>query len=306
MFSLRKSIKAGLLPWVARFLDRASNAEMDQLLGAHAQRKKTPLFYPEYPFESKPRWTSSAPHPAILRALDAHNARYEKQLQAFNAYAEKLGRIPALASEQTAGPCWKNGWIPGLDAISIYGFLAGSKARRYFEIGSGQSTKFARRAIQDFGLTTQILSIDPCPRAEVASLCDRVLRSGLETVDLKIFDELEAGDVLFVDNSHRTQMNSDVTTFFLDVLPRLKKGVVVGVHDIYWPLDYPADWAGRYYSEQYLLAPLILWKPDFEVLLPAFHVSVCPRQQLMQTLEPIWKVLPPHVERYGGGFWFRW
>ena len=104
------------------------------------------------------------------------------------------------------------------------------------------------------GFETRIVSIDPQPRAEVDELCDRVLRVPLEAADLSVFDELSDGDVLFFDGSHRTFMNSDATVFFLEVLPRLADGVLVGVHDVFLPYDYPRDFADRYYSEQYLLA----------------------------------------------------
>src|SRR5262245_52540208 len=106
-------------------------------------------------------------------------------------------------------------------------------------IGSGHSTKFARRAVVDYGLPTQITSIDPHPRAEIDALCHRTIRKPLEETDLNVFDELEPGDVVFFDGSHQYFMNSDVTVFFLDVPPRLKPGTLVQVHDNTLPYDYP-------------------------------------------------------------------
>ena len=75
---------------------------------------------------------------------------------------------------------------------------------------------------------------------------------------MTLFDELEAGDFLFFDGSHHTFMNSDVVTLWLDILPRLKPGVVVHIHDIFMPYDYPSDWVERHYTEQYLLAVALL------------------------------------------------
>jgi hypothetical protein len=94
--------------------------------------------------------------------------------------------------------------------------------------------------------------------AEIDRLCDSVIRRPLEELDLSIFDDLEPGDFLFIDSSHRTFSNSDVTVVFMDVLPRLRTGVIVHFHDIFWPYDYLPEWANQYYSEQYLLHSYLL------------------------------------------------
>ena len=155
-------------------------------------------------------------------------------------------------------PSWANDWLPALDGAAIYAFIRSRAPALYVEIGSGISTKFAARARRDGQLETRIVSIDPQPRADVEALCDRALRMPLEAADLSVFDELSDGDVLFLDGSHRTFMNSDATVFFLEVLPQLAGGVLVGVHDVFLPYDYPAEFADRYYSEQYLLAAHLL------------------------------------------------
>jgi hypothetical protein len=126
------------------------------------------------------------------------------------------------------------------------------------EIGSGNSTRFARRATRDFELDTRIVSIDPHPRQTVREIASEVIRSPLEDISLDVFSQLKAGDILFYDGSHVCFMNSDVTVFFLEVLPRLNPGVIVHIHDIWLPYDYPPEWIDRYYSEQYLLAAFLL------------------------------------------------
>jgi hypothetical protein len=151
-------------------------------------------------------------------------------------------------------PAWVGGPISAFDSLALYTMLAEFRPRRYVEIGSGMTTCFARQAITDLRLPTRIISIDPEPRAEIDSICDEVLRVGLETCDLKFVDELQRDDILFFDGTHRTFMNSDVTVFIIDVLPRLKPGVIVHVHDIHLPYDYP-EWARNWYwNEQYMLA----------------------------------------------------
>jgi hypothetical protein len=140
------------------------------------------------------------------------------------------------------------------DSVALYTMIRKYRPRLYLEIGSGITTCFAHRARRDGKLHTHIESIDPQPRASIDPICDAVIRDGLETCNLEIFDRLEPNDILFFDGSHRSFMNSDVTVFFIDVLPRLKPGVIVHIHDITLPWDYPESFVNWYWNEQYLLA----------------------------------------------------
>jgi hypothetical protein len=181
--------------------------------------------------------------------------------------------------------------------------LAHIRPARYFEIGSGNSTKFARNAIATHRLATRLISLDRAPRAQIDLLCDEVIRAPLETVDLAVLDQLQSGDVLFIDGSHQCLMNSDVTVVFLEVLPRLPAGVWVHFHDIFLPWDYPAEWVDRYYAEEYLLACWLLAEsPRIQVELPNYFVSRHP--DLMTELEPVYSLLPG-VQTHGGSFWLR-
>jgi len=140
----------------------------------------------------------------------------------------------------------------------------------YLEIGSGNSTKFARYAIEHFNLGTRIISIDPEPRAEINALCDEIHRTALEDIDTGIFERLPQKTVLFIDSSHRAFQNSDTTVYFTEILPSLPRDTVFGVHDIFLPYDYPEHWIGekRYYNEQYLLACWLLAGGGIDTVLP--------------------------------------
>ena len=116
----------------------------------------------------------------------------------------------------------------------------------------------ASRAIRSGDLPTMISSIDPHPHAAIDALCQRKIRAPLEDWEVAVFDELGPGDILFFDGSHQVFMNSDVTVFFLQIIPRLKSGVMVHVHDIFLPADYPPDWNQSLFAEQYLLAATML------------------------------------------------
>jgi hypothetical protein len=147
----------------------------------------------------------------------------------------------------------------------------------YFEIGSGNSTKFARHAMRAGDLKTKVISVDPHPRAEIDALCDKVFRMPLEESDHKIFSSLQAGDILFFDGSHRVFTNSDVAVFFLEILPSLPPGILVHIHDIFLPLDYPPEWNYRFYFGQYILAAMLLCQNrPFDVVLPNRYVTSDP------------------------------
>lgn len=257
----------------------------------------------DYPIHPKPRYGYGKPdHPQISAILGERRDAYTRTLRSFAALADTVSRIPVTQdAEDPIKPHWNNTWFEGIDALSVYGYLATTDPKRYFEIGSGNSTKFARQAIRDHRLRTTILSVDPHPRAEINSICDTVVRQPLEDIDIATFDQLEAGDVLFVDNSHRCFTNSDVTVVFLDIMPRLKRGVLLGIHDIMLPRDYPPDWMDRFYSEQYLLAAYLLARGTlFDVALPCTYVGM--NAELMEHLAPVWSRLPT-ANPYGSAFW---
>lgn len=257
----------------------------------------------DYPVNPEPRYGWGKPsHPKLHSLIDARRHAYARTLQGFLRYVPELVKIP-LHLEAPVEPCWMNGWIPGLDAVALYATLVDNRPGTYVEVGSGWSTKFARRAVDDFGLPTRLVSIDPQPRAEINELCHEVIRSPFEAADLSVFERLGPGDVVFVDNSHRAFTNSDVTVFFLDVLPYLPPGVLVQMHDIWLPDDYPSQWNRRFYSEQYLLATWLLAEGSrVRVELPNWFIASDP--ELSKILDPLWNHdAMQGVEHHGGSFW---
>jgi hypothetical protein len=228
-----------------------------------------------YPVDPKPRWGyGKLPHERISEVLAKQRTKYAELLRSFSEHIDVMTTVPIQGKAEAGTPYWRNSWFENLDPISLMGMLLTKRPEKYFEIGSGNSTKFARHTIASARLETKLLSLDPEPRASIDTLCDSVIRRRLEDCDLSIFDDLNAGDIVFFDGSHRAFTNSDVTVFFLDVMPRLQSGVIVHIHDIMLPWDYLPEWKKRLYSEQYLLAAMLVCpQPLFRVLLPNFFVS---------------------------------
>ena len=162
------------------------------------------------------------------------------------------------------------------DAIVLYGLMRILTPSRIIEIGSGFSSA-AMLDIDEQYLNKQIdfVFIDPFPRRLRGLLSEtdtdrvRVVQARVEDLPLEMFDELESGDILFIDSSHVAKIDSDVLHILFRVLPRLAPGVVVHFHDIFWPFEYPRSWteAGRAWNEAYLLRAFLQFNDDYEILL---------------------------------------
>jgi len=239
------------------------------------------------------------------RMLESENEMYRALLSSFLDYTSAFSAIPAQETSDERQPNWTNPWLPMLDAICMSGLITKLNPRRYVEVGSGNSTKYVRRAINDHKLRTRIISIDPEPRAVIDELCDKVIRDKLESCDLSIFADLGPEDVVFIDNSHRSFQNSDVTVFFTEVLPLLKSGCHYGIHDIFLPYDYPVQWLSRFYNEQYLLMSYLLGGANGdEIVLPVHYVERTPA--LLATLDPLLNYPPLRgIMPLGGAFWMK-
>jgi predicted O-methyltransferase YrrM len=173
----------------------------------------------------------------------------EDYAEALLAIARQRGVAPA--------PKFDQDWFPTLDAVAAYVLVRQYGPKRIVEVGSGHSTRFLARAVQDAGLPTEITAIDPQPRAALTGLPVRFHNAILQTADPAIFAALEPGDILFIDSSHILMPGTDVDWLFNRVLPALPPGVLVHIHDIFLPDDYPADWAWRGYNEQQAIGPLL-------------------------------------------------
>ena len=261
----------------------------------------------EYKVNFKPRYGfGKPPHQDLYKIIEANRDNYKKLINKALMLKESIWTIKDSSNEKDAiKPSWNNGFLPGLDIIGIYTMLSAFKPQKYIEIGSGNSTKVAYKAKTELELGTEIISIDPMPRAEIDKLANKVIREPFENIDFNIIDELNENDILFVDNSHRILPNSDSMVFYLEILPRLKKGVIVHIHDIYLPYDYPQFMCDRFYSEQYGLAMYLLANPNkFETILPNYFIFE--DKELSDLIAPIWQ----HdnlkgVERHGGSYWIR-
>jgi hypothetical protein len=184
---------------------------------------------------------------------------------------------------------------PPLDTATLYAMLRHLKPKRYIEVGCGYSSRVSVAALgrnHEEGSTCQALYIEPYPPAYLTELKlpGEFIQRKVQEVPLEKFKSLEAGDVLFIDTSHVIKTQNDVEFELLQILPSLKPGVFVHIHDILTPYDYPVEWllghspnrGGN--NEQYALECLLSGGNDWEVVLPVFLLWKEQRQSLTPLL----------------------
>jgi hypothetical protein len=204
------------------------------------------------------------PHRYADRVRPCHYPALEATFAAaWPACAQVLAQIEALtpALRRLGGPPpaprFDQDWFPALDGAAAYALVAITRPRRIVEVGSGHSTRFLARALADQGLDSELVCIDPAPRATLRNLPVRWLATTLQEAPPGAFGELAAGDLLVVDSSHILMPGTDVDWLVNRILPTLAAGVLIHVHDVFLPEPYPEAWAWRGYNEQQVIAALI-------------------------------------------------
>ncbi len=170
-----------------------------------------------------------------------------------------------------------NAYYTTPDAEVLYAVVRLYRPQRVVEVGSGHSTQLFKLAIRDAGLATTLVSIDPNPRRNVTEWADEIIQSCVEDLtDFTCIETLVTNDILFIDSSHSVEIGNDVLCLLLDLLPRLCPGVLVHLHDIFLPYEYPSEWMveNRWsWNEQYLLQAVLQGSKDFEVLWPGHYLQ---------------------------------
>ena len=144
--------------------------------------------------------------------------------------------------------------------------------KNIIEVGSGHSTRFMARTASDGLLDTKLVAIDPAPRASLDGLNIMIENKTVQEMDVRYFDLLEPGDILFIDSSHILMPATDVDFLFNRVLPRLQDGIIIHLHDIFLPDDYPKEWQWRGYHEQ-LIVVTLLQAREFNIFFPSNYVA---------------------------------
>ena len=209
------------------------------------------------------------------RILPGIDFNIKEQLDILNRfkYIDELVRF-SLEKTDKLEFYYHNGSFGCGDAEYLYNIIRLFKPRRIFEIGSGYSTLMAVNAVamnkrKDSNYDCEYKCIDPYGHAWLERLNVGVIRKRVEEVDKNVFLKLGSGDILFIDSSHMIRPQGDVLFEYQEVLPILKPGVLVHVHDIFTPKDYPDEWIFdeiKLWNEQYFLEAFLTFNTEYKII----------------------------------------
>jgi predicted O-methyltransferase YrrM len=250
------------------------------------------------------RWRRSSPMPGIEFDLERQFAYVEGEL----APAIAEFKPPRQPTGDRFAYHLDNGLFQGGDADLLYAVIRHHRPARVLELGAGFSTlvgAMAARANRDDGHETRLRSCDPYANGGGAAQVDgleAIIPVAAEELSADLFSELAAGDVLFIDSSHTVRIGGDVVHLFCEVIPQLAPGVLVHVHDVYLPYEYPREWMDRmrwYWAEQYLLQALLVGNDRLEVLAGAYALWRADPERLRAAIPNLDPAHPPI------SFWMR-
>jgi predicted O-methyltransferase YrrM len=233
----------------------------------------------------------------------------KKQLQLLSQfrYADELQRFP-LNGNPKDGFYYSNRMFGPADAEILYSMIRHVKPRRVIEIGSGYSTLLAKAALDRNGaegFDSEHICIEPFPPSWLEKVqITRLVQKPVEVIDAAFFEQLRANDILFIDSSHVLRIGGDVWFEYLEVLPRLLPGVLVQVHDIFLPFEYPVSWVREkrwFWTEQHLLQAFLAFNSAFEVVLALSYLNAHHREELAAAA-PVYK---EDSSCRPGSFWMR-
>jgi Methyltransferase domain len=238
-----------------------------------------------------------------LIGIDMNEPAQLELLSSFLRFRDEYQRFPTAPSLESHGFYLGNRLFDGVDALVAYCMVRHFQPRLIIEVGSGFSSLVLGQAAAENG-HAPLICVEPFPREFLRKGfpgLQSLVQKNVQQIDLEFFSQLNPGDILFIDSSHTVKMGGDVNYLFLEVLPRLKPGVIVQVHDIFLPFEYRRDWVldeFRFWTEQYLLQAFLTFNSEFEVLLGNYYLSHYHQQHL--------KAVFPNLPRWiGGSFWVR-
>lgn len=224
-----------------------------------------------------------------------------------SAFLKTLSEIEVVSDDLAAactGPLdghWNGGYFGPLDTAATFALVRAFKPKRIVEVGSGSSTHVMAAAALSMSPTPSIQCIDPMPRSSISSLGVSWEEAVLRDENIHLFETLEPGDIAFFDSSHVLFEGTDVDIIQNRILPIIKPGVLVHIHDIFLPDPYPKDWAPRAYTEQQGLGGWICGGA-YELIFSSHYAATRLTKETSATLKA---AVPGSVTAGGGSLWMR-
>jgi len=227
------------------------------------------------------------------------------------SFKQEYDLFPTNKSKQPYDYFVNNGAFQSVDGEILYCIIRHFKPKRIIEIGSGNSTYLSALAIQenknqDPDYNCEFIAIEPYPNKVLLNgipNLSKLIREPLQNVPLSVFERLEDNDILFIDSSHVLKIGSDVQYEYNEILPRLNKGVIIHVHDIFLPFAYPKEWVyqeHRFWTEQYLLQAFLTYNNAFNIIWAGHNMH----RNHPQLLQKAFKTYNPEKTR-SASFWMK-
>ena len=218
-----------------------------------------------------------------------------EQLSLLHSFAQYYGEIPKEWAEPgRARYQFDNEYYSWADAIALYSMLRHFRPKRVIEVGSGfSSAVILDTADRYLGAEVQCTFIDPNPERLLSLLSDsdhsnvEVITRRVQEIDAAFFASLEEGDFLVIDSSHVSKTGSDLNYILFEIAPRLRKGVHVHFHDVFYPFEYPRVWIdqGVAWNEAYLLRAFLMYNDVFRIeFFTSFLIQT--QRTLIETIAP--------------------
>ncbi|SCX91186.1 Methyltransferase domain-containing protein [Lachnospiraceae bacterium XPB1003] len=192
------------------------------------------------------------------------------------------------------------------DAVGLFSMLSILSPGKIIEVGSGWTSAIMLDLNEFFwGGSKKISFVEPYPDIlkKIVKPEDNIelMEKPLQKVPLSFYQSLDEGDVLFIDSTHVSKYGSDVNYLFFEILPRLKKGVIIHLHDIFYPFDYPHRWikSGMVWNEDYLLRAFLQYNSEFEILYFQNYLEKFHRDVFLDN----WPLEDKNI--HGGSFWMK-
>lgn len=287
--------------------------DVARFIGKYRTRVPAGHFYSPIVSVEEVRRRESQIYPEPPRTLPGINLREEAQVELMKTFAQSYYPSVPFTDEPQEGfrYYFVNKYFIHADATTLHCMMRHFRPQQIIEAGSGFSSAVMLDTNERFlNQSVKFTFIEPYPGRLYSLLTPAdhkqtaIFEKTLQDIPVEYFEQLQANDILFIDSTHVSKTGSDVNYFLFEIFPRLKPGVIVHVHDVFYPFEYPKAWVidgnGRFgWNEAYILRAFLMYQDKFEIL---FH------NDFLQTFHADWlsKHMPTYATRgRGSSIWLR-
>jgi hypothetical protein len=229
-------------------------------------------------------------------------------------YYNEYSKLPSYKENSAKG------YGPGftiIDAMIEYFMIRDIKPKRYVEIGSGLSTYYSYLAAEENARNERplkITCIDPYPFENIYDIPGiEIVKKEVQDIELSVFEQLDEGDVLFIDSTHIIKIDGDVPYLYLEVIPRLKKGVKIHIHDVHFPYNIPyppqfyifgrKEWLPVFFNEAMLLQAFLSYNDAYKIMLSVPLLRFYSEDYLWNTFPEYVPLEQDNTDTHFGSIW---